>query len=538
MTNTAGLTEDAYNEASAAAVDLIRKKYPDLDLRSGTAVRSLVVDPSAYLDSMQRDTVNRLRTAMSLEAMSRETTVPRDDAEAVLSNFGISLGGGTKAVGLVRVNLIGTTPITIRAGVTFSTEDSFEFVVTKNTTASVDPVGDETEIISSNDGKYYFTLPVEAREVGSAGNIRQGHALSTTVVFSNYFSAEAFSDFSGGEDGESIASAIARIPSALAYRGMTNELSVRAQLSAAIADPASLRAVSCVGHRDRAQLRDKHNVLGVAVGGRVDVYARLFESPGIVTFVADGKRVSAPAGDDTTRIYEVQIPDYPGFYAVKFVGPADQPDRLGSLPYELIRSTADGATVDHDFKVSDDDNVETAWSTYQRGRILIYDSADRESQEDISQFRVDLYWTAGIQEMQRIVDDDNIRNISADYVVRSPAICLVNIQAPVRLKPGVSVTASELEKVVEAYVNSRSFVPLLTRSEIANVLIQHGVESVDLSSGGMHLGGRICGADGKWYYRDGDALDVSAVGPERAMLTDGTVVFAAEPGSIQVTIVA
>ena len=106
------------------------------------------------------------------------------------------------------------------------------------------------------------------------------------------------------------------------------------------------------------------------------------------------------------------------------------------------------------------------------------------------------------------------------------------------MKPGVSATSAELEKHVADYVNGRSFVRRITRSELANVLLQHGAESVDLSSGGMLLGGRICGADGKWYYLSGDSLDVSEVGNERAMLTAGTVVFAAEPGAIQITIVS
>jgi hypothetical protein len=59
---------------------------------------------------------------------------------------------------------------------------------------------------------------------------------------------------------------------------------------------------------------------------------------------------------------------------------------------------------------------------------------------------------------------------------------------------------------------------------------------VDLGDAGMRLAGRICGADGVWYYLEGDALDVSAVGPESAMIAPGTVVFAAEQGAVQVSV--
>lgn len=560
MTDTKGLTEDAYKEAVEAAIDLVRASHPDLDLRTGTALRALVIEPGALLSSAQRDTVNRLRTALSLKALERETTVPREDADAVLSNFGITLGGGKPATGLVRVNLIGTTQVTVRAGIVFTAEDGTAFTVTKTVTASVDPAEDEARIIAVGNGTYYFTVPVEAQEVGVAGNLKRGHALTTSVLISNYASAEAFEDFSGGEDGESVASAVARIPSALAYRGMTNALSVRAQLAASLADPATLRAVSCVGHRNRAQLRDKHNPLGIAVGGRVDVYARLFDSPGVVSFPVEGSFVGSEMkdwadglGHTTYRIYELTLPAYPGFYAVKSIGLSDQPDQSGSLDYELVRTSVAGASTAHDFVVPATGNAhETAWSAYQGGKVRVFVSSDglthltdgadhdHEGQTDPAPatlaFNVSLYWTDGLVALQELVDSDEVRNVAADYVVRSPAVCLVGMTATVRRKAGSAVTGEKLADAVAAYINGRSFVPHLTRSELANVLLQHGAESVGLGAGGMQLEGRLCGADGVWYYVSGDSLDVSAVGPEEAMLTSGTVVFATEPGSIQVNV--
>jgi len=552
MTTIAGLTEDAYKTAVDAAVDLIRAEHPDLDLRAGTAVRSLVVEPGAFLDAAQQETVNRFRTALSLQAMARETTVPRADAEAVLSNFGVTLGGGTKATGLVRVNLTGTASVTVREGAVFTAEDSTAFVVTQTTVAATDPADGEAAIRSSGDGYYYFTVPVEAQEVGVAGNLRQGNALTCSVIIGNFDSAEAFSDFSGGEDGETVASAVARIPAELAYRGLTNALSVRAQLAAHMADASLLKAVSCVGHRDRAQLRDKHNPLGIAVGGRMDVYARLFEAPGVVSFVAEGTLTDAE-----TFAYRVPLPSYPGFYAVKFVGPADQPDRQGSLPYTLVRTAVGGAADAHDFKLTRydaasgttvTDGCEAAWSAYQDGYLTVYSNSDNLERLDLvsaadvatppetASFKIDLFWTDGIRDLQTLVDGDDVRNVAADCVVRSPALCLVSLNAVVRLKPGVSVTAEALEAKLAAYVNGRSFVRRLTRSELANVLLQNGVASVDLSTGGMYLGGRVCGADGTWYYLEGDALDLDSITEERAMVTPGTTVFAAEPGALQITL--
>lgn len=546
MTTTAELTEDAHAAAVEAAVDLLRTKHPDLDLRAGTAVRALVVEPGAVLDASMRDVVNRLRTALSLNAMAREATVPREDAEAVLSNFGVALGGGTKATGRVRVNLVAVAPVTLRAGVFFTSEDGISFVVTETVSAAFEPAAGEERIRAAEDGSFYFTVPVEAVEVGANGNIRQGHALSTTAMVANYDSAEAWSDFSGGEDGESVAAAVARIPSALSSRGMTNALSVRARFAASLPDPSVLRAVSCVGHRDRAMLRDKHNPLGLAVGGRVDVYARLFDAPGVVSFEVTGTLDHVETDEDGTGVYRIVLPAYPGFSAVKFVGPADQPDRQGSLQYELIRTAVEGATNDHDFDTSSD-TCEIAWSAYQGAELLVRDSSDYGShvvtaaateRPATKAFKVDLFWTDGIRALQSLVDDPAVRNVAADYVVRAPALCLVSMTADVRLRPGVAVTARGLAEAVEAYINTRSFTDRLTRSELANILLQNGAESVDLSAGGMYLGGRVCGADGRWYFTEGDALDLTDLGPDRAMVTPGTTVFASEPGSVQITIAA
>lgn len=552
MTTTAAFTEDAYNTAVAAAIDVVRTRYPNLDLRAGTALRSLVIEPAALLDASQRTAVNRLRDAMSLPAMARQGGANREDAAAVLSNFGITLGPGAKSKGLIRINTTSPSDIAVRAGIVFTSASGARFIVTSTTLASSNPAVGESRIIPATGGRYYFTVPAEAAEVGSSGNIPQGHALTTDVILGGYVSAEAFSGFTDGEDGESLASAMARIPSALACRAMTNSVSARARLVDALPDPSVLRAVSCVGMGRREQLRDKHNVFGIAVGGRIDTYVRLFSAPRVVSFVADGTLLTGAeyAGNG---VYSIQIPDYPGFYAVKHVGTADSPDKQGSLQYELVREAVGYSGIGHDFDFRDGWH-EAAWSKYQLGRILVkgvtvggnyitnaYGSPQPPVESTMATaatmpFKVDLYWCDGISALQDFVDSPETRNVAADHVVRSPAICLVGVHAEVRLKPGVAVSREELESAVTEYVNSRSFVDKLTRSEIANVLIQRGVESVDLSSAGMQLSGRVCGADGKWYYLEGDALDVSAVGPDTAMLGKGTVVFAAEPESVQVTI--
>lgn len=543
MSAADGMTEDAYRTAVATAVDLVRSHYPTLDLRAGTAIRSLVVEPAATLDALHRSEIARLRASMSLDAMRQQGAVDTEAANAILSNFGMELGTGKPATGLVRVTVQSQSPVTVRSGVVFSATDGMTFVSTATVSASAIPSSDEKPLVAAEDGTFYFTVPVEAEQAGTAGNIRRGTALSASVLLGRFVSSEAFSDFTGGEDVESLDAAISRIPAALAYRGMTNAFSVRACLSDALEDPSTLRALSCVGQGSRAQLRDKHNLFGVAVGGRTDVYARLFGHPETVSFTAAGARCTR----DGRECYRIDIPGYPGFYAVRYVGRADQPNSPGTLRTELVRGIADGASAVHDISAGLGGS-EGAWSAYQTGTVFVYDvpvggdylgeyteESEGESTASIL-FNVELYWSPGIDRLQAVVDSPDKCNVAADYVVRSPAICLVSVSARVALRPGGPGTSAELENAVANYINSRSFVGRLSRSEISSVLLQSGAESVDLGVGGMHLSGRVCGADGAWYHMSGDALDVSGIGPDAAMLTQDTVVFGAEPQAIQVIV--
>ena len=45
------VTQDQFNESSQTLINMIRTRYPQLDLRSGTALRDLLVSPDAIIDA-------------------------------------------------------------------------------------------------------------------------------------------------------------------------------------------------------------------------------------------------------------------------------------------------------------------------------------------------------------------------------------------------------------------------------------------------------------------------------------------------------
>lgn len=548
-----GITDTAFSDAVAATVDLLRASRPELDLRAGTAIRALVVEPAALAAASLSGDIAALRASLSLESIRAGVGVSREDAAAVLSNFGVTLGPGAAASGLVRIVTRAPGDAAIAAGTTFTDGNGAVFSATTTTRASTTPVGDETPIIARGDGTYYYTVPVSSDETGSGANILQGTVLTPSVAIGGLVFCDAYSDFTGGSDGEGVAAAIDRIPATLAARGLTNAFSVEATLTSRTGGSPRIHALSCVGYRSRAMLRDRHNVLGVSVGGRVDVYVRAFDAPQTVTVVLDGVRVES---SDSAPRYRIDIPaTYRGAYAVKRVCRADfgfsgdgGSGLWMSLPHRLERGVASADFGVHDFDVSDD-ACETAWSVWQSLSLVVDDLPYyAEGVVDgvykppaTARFKVEIYHVDGLDALQAVVDAEDVRNVSADHVVRYPPICLVDVVATVRPRAGAVVSPQALEACLADYINGRSFTGRLTRSELANVLLQHGVESVDLGAGGMALSGRVCGADGVWYTLSGDALSTVAIGAgvsggDRNMLDANTVVFAAEPESMHVSI--
>jgi hypothetical protein len=214
-----------YTLAENTVIELIRAEYPALDLRKGTVLRDMVIRPAAAmyaLDELRRTKLQQEMSLLTIEANA--DTVDPDAVNRILSNFNMTRSAGQRAVGTARVRVDGLRTYNIPsnfilkdvAGNTFTTVQAYTVLVTDS------PSVGQLVLRPANDGTYYyFILPVVSTTTGAAANIEQGTQLDPTTSLYGFVAAEAYTDFAGGVDGESVQNVINRIPAALAHRTFT-----------------------------------------------------------------------------------------------------------------------------------------------------------------------------------------------------------------------------------------------------------------------------------------------------------------------------
>jgi hypothetical protein len=533
MTTLNEVTQAQFDTAEAALISLVRAAYPSLDLRRGTVLRDMLIRPNAAIYGWNSDQLAELQTRMSLVNLAASTSVvPADWANDILANYGVTLNAGSAAIGLVKVIVNGARTYNLSTGFQLTTLSGLIYATTQNYTIkiSASTVTGEIELLPIGDGNYYFILPVTAAAVGTQYVITQGTALDDVTTLYGFVSAEAYVDFSGGTSAETLPEALVRLPAAISYRALESRTSIEAKLRNAF---EVIRALGIQGYGDPAQLRDKHNPMGFAVGSRVDIYARTFMTPSTIVLTKTATQIGA-----NTFQFTIGRTEAPGYYMIKSISETDSSvspgstgvPTMGSYAFTEVRE-ADG--LQNTFHDIDPTNgmIETAYSIYQKSTVIVTGVPVATNTHD---FKVEVYVAPSLTELQTYVDDTNIRNLEGDYIIRCPLMCLVELTAPVYYKAETPIDVEKMRTDVYNYINGRNFVGRLTRSELASILRDDGAVWVDLAPNGMTLNGVIRDAAGTLIHLSGDALDIQTVYDSQKLVTVDTVVFAAELSSINI----
>lgn len=541
------ITQDVFDSAVQIVAAGVKAYNRKLDVRAGTVLRDLLVNPEAALESVAYEQMAEVRGSTSLkrlkEAQDNGVEVDQDDVSAILSNFNLRPAQGLKARGTVKVVVSdGTIAYSVAAGSAFSTVDGLRFV------ADVDIVAASFEVVNASVAEvsklhegtagYFFLVPVTAEEPGSAGNVQQGTSLTPESSISSFVMAEAYKDFDGGSDTPSIGAVIDSIPSGLSIRGFVNKTAVEGMLRDRFdSGDFPMVAVSAVGYGNAAQRRDRHNLFGVGVGGRVDVYVRNFGDLFTKTAILEG----APGASDGEYVISAPPGTFPGACWIKSVSDpfrdVDGEAVVSSFAFEANR-TADVSGSWHDIDLSSGpaEAFNTVWQgfTIKLSEVpLPEDSGDSAGSGGSRSFKVTAWCLPQAEDLQSYVDRDDVRSIATDVVVRCPVICSVSVNAVVQYDPKKPMDLDAARSRIRSYINSLGFVGRLTRSEIVYVLKELGAISVDMPNKDM-LYGSLHDAFGVRHVLSGDALDISTIADGAAMLSKDTVVFAAEDRNIQI----
>lgn len=541
----ADVTQDEFDAAVQTVISGIKSSDPKLDTRLGTVLRSLLVNPEARIEATVSKQIDYVRKSSSLKTLKESEDagddISVDDVNAVLSNFSVKSASGTYASGLVKIVVSDDSRVyTMSAGTEFYTIDGLVFLsdtaVVAATTGN-DEGSVNARLYEGAEG-YFFLVPVTAGQIGTTSNIPQGTSLDSRTTMYGFVRAEAYKSFNGGSDVADLGETIAKIPAGLSIRGFVNETACEGMLRDKF-DEGQYPIVACstVGYGNSAQRRDKHNLFGVGVGGRIDLYVRNFYDPVTITLPLTGRKVPGKEGEYTV---DVLPSDFPGSYWVKDVSL----DGLvnSSLEFSCRRTVHGIDKTWHDIDVSK--NTSEAFDTVWQGlEVTVHEvppdgdsSGEEDSWSDERTFSVSVYCLPQATELQEYVDRDDVRSVSTDVVVRCPILCNVEVTASVVYDVDNPMDESDAAHRIRKYINGRGFVKSLTRSEIVHILKDCGAVSVDLSNKDM-LYGTLYDAFGVEHKLSGDSLDLDGFADDSAMLSHDTAVFVVEPENIQLTLI-
>jgi hypothetical protein len=516
------ITTDEYADAEALVLELLRSAYPELDTRRGTAVRDLLVKPAAQMAARDSILFADMARRMSIASLAEDPDTTTEEANSVLSFYGTSLAEGRRAYGPVIVRVFHGRRYIIPAGSRFQSASGAVFSTPAETIADPDPGPSERLIRQDGDG-YWFLVDVIADEPGPAGSLLEGDALLPESPIYGFIDAGAYSDFTPGTAGETLQAALSRVPGTLSHRAIESRQSIGAVLAARF----GVLSVEAQGHGDPAMLRDRHNPMGIAVGGRVDIYPRTFMQPSVITLELEGTR--SAAGE-----YTVVIPpsDAPCFQRVKSVSDAGTGAALSSYRFTDTRVPAVTGSTAHDIDFTS--VPEFAFTIYQKAVLSVHDVP---SSEATRRFRVELYSAPLLDSIQAYVDSRPVRNLCADYLVRSPLLGFVSVQARMTVERGYALSPRELSGILSEHIASLPFGYALSRSELASVLLGacDGARRVDMTDkSGMKLAMSVFAADCHIHLLEGDRLDIARIENPQALLVAETVVLCPDRASINI----
>lgn len=255
----------------------LKDRYPELDLRIGTAVRDLVLEPLADLF---HDFLNRLQ---NLENFLKGETLDEELLEKFLQNFFLERKLGTKASGLVRVYLAKNKDVRIPEGTKFYINETKWLETREGYTF----LKKDLKYDSLNN-RWYVEVPVEAPQFGSDYNLPKGHILEPEPFDHYVLTAETATEITGGTDKESIEDFKKRVEKALTVRNLISRRSIETVLLDRFDKVVKVYAV---GFGDPEMKRDFVQDVNLHLGGCVDIYVKFTNPP---------KRTTVAVGADGT----------------------------------------------------------------------------------------------------------------------------------------------------------------------------------------------------------------------------------------------
>lgn len=250
----AGIEPDQQDiiEAELLAKQILEAKFPDLDLREGTAIRDLTLRPSAFLLALCKRGFDYYFSQNTLSGIT--DTSSQDIVDGLLGNLFLSRNLGTQAVINARLYFAREKSVTLTSSVGFSTDGSLFFFPVLSTTYPAAAMQ-----YDAYENEWYIDIDMIAAEKGENYNINSGSLLYFTNFDPFFLRAEINYLAQASTAPETNSEFISRASTAISTRNLVNLPSIDNKIRQDFND---IQRVVTIGSGTPEMFRDQVEVTG------------------------------------------------------------------------------------------------------------------------------------------------------------------------------------------------------------------------------------------------------------------------------------
>lgn len=272
-------------EAELSAQQILKAKYPDIDLRQGTGIRDLVIRPSATLLALVNKALVFYFQQNDINSVTDNT--PQEYVDKMMSNWFLTRKVGIQAIINARMYFAKPKNVNFYSDITFSVDGKLKFSPLTSVTFAASQL-----TFDSGSNQYYVDVDLIAEKPGIEYNITTGSLLYFSNFDPYFLHAEINYLREGAQDVETNSEFIARAKNAISTRNNINVPSIATNLQDNF---TNIPEVLTVGYGDAEMIRDQIKVLVPGVtdpvwvhdGGCADIFCRTPLSNSIVQLLSD-----------------------------------------------------------------------------------------------------------------------------------------------------------------------------------------------------------------------------------------------------------
>lgn len=539
-----GLDPDQVSANLDVTVAAVQEDNPALDAARRGSVYDLLCYYHAVLGTQLLQLVADYLAGRSLAVLNAtaDPTLLADPtlADDVASNFGVTRLPGAAAAGTAAIVVNSPTTVTVAAGAVFQAA-GLAFATAQAYTAKLDP----SQLLNAGDvlltpagtNQWRFTVAVACTTAGAAGNLAADTALTPAAVPTGFVQAYAAGSFTGGVNAEATAQLLARLAQGVACKAPSNRVNYAALLRG---NPlyAAFVAQSVVGAGDAEQLRDKHSVLPLALGGKVDWYVRTQEALLLTQLTKTATCLSVNAGAGTS-VWQLSVgrDDAPGFYEFRNVR------RLADDPPVSFALVSDSRALDLSGTAWVPDVASVKEGDYSRYLTAVLQFTDTLTPTSglVPGATASYTLQAAGQPLVASIQDNlassaDARSRAADVLVKAPVPCFVAAAFTLYTPSTVAAPAlAPIQNAVAHLVNTLGFAGVLYGSSVQAAVAPF--LAAGQFTAGLSLSGRIRypGTGSSVTVTGTDALAVPADAGN--LVSPRTVQFYLDPNDVTITVV-